>query len=114
MELPGALFKSKLEKIKNVDSQKFLIFEEMELYLYVWKCNFLIFQEETFQAKKKTTLFKCQLEKMKKSSYIFSGESSPYIFGKQNSRKKFLYFRKYNFLMFQELEAQKHLLHFRK
>ena len=31
MELPGALFKTKLEKIKNVDSQKFLIFEEMEL-----------------------------------------------------------------------------------
>ena len=54
MELPGALFKPKLEKIKNVDSQKFLIFEEMELYLYVWKCNFLIFQEETFQARKIT------------------------------------------------------------
>ena len=81
MELPGALFKPKLEKIKNVDSQKFLIFEEMELYLYVWKCNFLIFQEETFQAKKKKKKhFLSPSSKKWKKVLIFSQEKALLIF----------------------------------
>ena len=41
-----------------------------------------------------------------KTSYIFSKDSFPYISRNRNSEKKFLYFRRWNFLIFQEVTFQ--------
>ena len=75
-------------ELSSSQIKKFLIFEEMEL----------------FSQKKKPS---------EKIDCIFSKESFSYISG-NGPRKISVYFRKQNFLIYQETETLKNFLYFRK
>ena len=64
--------------------------------------------------RKKFILRKFLIFKEMGISYIFLKESVSYISGNGNHEKSSLYFRKRNFLIFQETETIKNFLYFRK
>ena len=107
--------------------EKFLTFQEMELFSP--KINkVLIFSQKTFflcfrkwSCLKKTSYIsgrnlraaKIKKNPSEKTDCIFSKESFSYISG-NGPRKISVYFRKQNFLIYQETETLKNFLYFRK
>ena len=78
------------------------MFQKMELF----KKNFLYFRKEPPSRKNKKN-------PSEKIDCIFSKESFSYISG-NGPRKISVYFRKQNFLIYQETETLKNFLYFRK
>ena len=106
MELWTFRFRHNLEKIKKTHPEKkFLVFLEIETSCSNIK-NFLIYQET------ETLIFFLYSKKMKLSSsnikkcLIFSQATAVLIFRKTETLKNYLYFRKWNFLIFQERYIQ--------
>ena len=85
-------------KMSSSNIKKFLMFQETELSFISGKGNpkkLLIFQEVTFQARKKIHPEKISYnsgnKKNKKISHILSKESCSYIFGNGNPKKLFIF-----------------------